>query len=314
MSIWNIIVLGKTGSGKSSFLNAIIKSFGSPLERLLETSDETDGCTTDLEPVNIFHDNKHLCFYDTPGLDDGNEDQNDGFINLLRNEGKKTENRINCILICINAVNARFDGSLRDTLIEIMNCYPLDNFWEHVIIIKTHILKDIYKKPGNIEQAIKKNKKITAVMNNKGINFPSCLKEYYFNSVNDDQTINTNDDIKKNLKSLFTVIIKMDPFFKEVKQLYIKDEDEGNLTITYQYLEYTDFDGKKSTKKIILNSKPKVMVVGKRGPIYDERKYGGEYKKCGKRYQDYRRYQYYIDENNRKCDQTDIGEVIHRRV
>ena len=41
------------------------------------------------------------------------------------------------------------------------------------------------------------------------------------------------------------------------------------------------------------------MVVGKRGPIYDERKYGGEYKKCGKRYQDYRRYQYYIDENNK---------------
>jgi len=314
MSIWNIIVLGKTGSGKSSFLNAIIKSFGSSLEKLLETSDDTDGCTTDLEPVNIFYNNKHLCFYDTPGLDDGNEDQNNGFINLLRNEGRKPENRINCILIWINAVNARFDGSLRDTLIEIMNCYPLDNFWEHVIIIKTHILKDIYKKPGNIEQAIKKNKKITAAMNKKGINFPSCLKEYYINSVNDDQTINTDDDIKIYLKSLFTNIIKMDPFFKEVKELELKDEDEGNLTITYQYLEYTDFDGKKNTKRIKLNSKPKVMVVGKRGPFYSERKYGSEYKKCGKRYQDYKRYQYYIDENNKECDHTDIGEVIRRRV
>lgn len=314
MSIWNIIVLGKTGSGKSSFLNAIIKSFGSSLEKLLETSDDTDGCTTDLEPVNIFYNNKHLCFYDTPGLDDGNEDQNNGFINLLRNEGRKTENRINCILICINAVNARFDGSLRDTLIEIMNCYPLDNFWEHVIIIKTHILKDIYKKPGNIEQAIKKNKKITAAMNKKGINFPSCLKEYYINSVNDDQTIKTDDDIKIYLKSLFTNIIKMDPFFKEVKELEVKDEDEGNLTITYQYLEYTDFDGKKNTKRIKLNSKPKVMVVGKRGPFCSERKYGSEYKKCGKRYQDYKRYQYYIDENNKECDHTDIGEVIRRRV
>ena len=314
MSIWNIIVLGKTGSGKSSFLNATIKNFGSPFEKLHETSDETDGCTVDLEPANIFYDNKHLCFYDTPGLDDGNEKQNNGFIDLLRNEGKKPENRINCILICINAVNARFDGALRDTLIEVMNCYPLNNFWEHVIIIKTHILQDKYKKPGNIEQAIKKNKKLIDTMNNKGINFPSCLKEYYFNSVNDDETINTDNDIKNNLKNLFSDIIKMNPLFKEVKKLDVKEEDEGSLTITYQYLEYLDFNGKKTTKKIILGSKPKIMVIGKRGPYYSEREYGCEYKKCGKRYQDYRRYCYYIDENDKKCDQIDIGEVIHRRV
>lgn len=314
MSIWNIIVLGKTGSGKSSFLNAIIKNFGTSLEKILGTSDDTDGCTKDLEPVNIFYNNKHLCFYDTPGFDDGNEDQNNDFIKLLRNEGKNTENRINCILICINAVNARFDGSLRDAVIEIMNCYPLDNFFEHVIIIKTHILNDIYKKPGNIEQAIKKNKKIIDTMKNKGINFPSCLKEFYFNSVKDDQTINIDDEIKNDIENLFKEIIKMDPLFKEVKVLYEKEEDESNLTIKYQYLEYTDFDGKKNTKKIKLNIRPKIMVVGKRGPYYSERKYGSEYKKCGKKYQDYQRYLYYVDENNRNCDQTDIGEIIHRRA
>lgn len=314
MSIWNIIVLGKTGSGKSSFLNAIIKNFGSPNEKLLETSEETDGCTQDLEPVNIFYENKHLCFYDTPGLDDGNERKNNDFTKLLRNEGKKPENRINCIIICISAMNARFDGGLRDTLIEIMNCYPLKNFWEHVIIIKTHILQDKYKRPGYIEQAIKKNEKLKNFMNKRNIYFPSCLKEYYFNSVNYDETINTNDDIKNNLKNLFANIIKMEPIFKEVKLLCEKDEDEGTCTITYQYLEYTDFNGEKTKKKIILKSRPKIMVVGKRGPYYSERKYGGEYKKCGKKYQDYKRFSYYIDEKDRECDRIDIGEVIHRRV
>ena len=130
MNVWNIIILGKTGCGKSSFLNAIIKNFGTTDDRLLKTSDDTDGCTVDLEPVNIFYNHKHLCFYDSPGLDDGNENQNKNFINLLREEGKKPESRIRSILICINAQCPRFDAGIRDTIIEIMNVYPLKNFWE----------------------------------------------------------------------------------------------------------------------------------------------------------------------------------------
>ena len=315
MSKWNIIILGKTGCGKSSFLNAIIKNFGTANDKLLKTSDGTDGCTADLEPVNIFYKNKHLCFYDSPGLDDGNENQNTQFINLLREEGKNPGDRINSILICINAQNPRFDAGLKNTIIEIMNCYPLNNFWNHVIIIKTHVTKDKYKKPGNIEQAIRKNEQVNNAMRERNIISPNEIKEFYFDSVNDDDdSVNTNDNIKNELEKLFKKIIETKPIYKNIRIIKEKNEDVDSYTITYQYLEYLDFKGKKLFKKIEINRKPKVIIKGKQGPYYSERKYGGEYKKCGKWYQDYIRYTYYIDEKNNVCDKRDYGEVIHRRV
>ena len=53
----NAIVLGETGTGKSTFLNSIIKNYGNQYNKLLITSDDTDGCTTDIEPVNIYYNN-----------------------------------------------------------------------------------------------------------------------------------------------------------------------------------------------------------------------------------------------------------------
>ena len=50
----NAIVLGETGTGKSTFLNSIIKNYGNQYNKLLITSDDTDGCTTDIEPGNIY--------------------------------------------------------------------------------------------------------------------------------------------------------------------------------------------------------------------------------------------------------------------
>ena len=59
----NAIVLGETGSGKSTFLNSIIKNYGNQYDRLLKTSDDTDECTTDIEPVNIFYIHFNIFFH-----------------------------------------------------------------------------------------------------------------------------------------------------------------------------------------------------------------------------------------------------------
>ena len=308
MEACNIIVLGKTGCGKSSFLNAIIKNFD-PNSKLLDTSDGIEGCTKDIEPVNIFYNNNQLYFYDTPGLDDGNKSQNSYYINLLREEGKKPENRINSILICNNALSTRFNAVLRDTIIEIINCFPLKEFWEHVIIINTHVFKDIYKKPKRFENAIKNNEDIRKAMNEKKINSPNYIEEFFFDTVDDDNKIpKTDDNIKKELKKLFNKIINTKPLYKNIKILNTVEEEDGVEKVKYEIREYIDFNDDKITKKVEIDRKKM------EGPYYGERKIGNVYKKCGKKYQNYQKYRYYIDAQGNECNKYDVGKEYPKRV
>ena len=314
MSECNIVVLGKTGAGKSSFLNAIIKNFD-PKNKLLQTSDGAKGCTKDFEEVNIIYNGNRLCFFDTPGLDDGNKSQNSDFIKLLREEGKDPNKRINSILICNNAMAPRFDGGLRETIIEIINCFPLKEFWEHVIIINTHVTKNKYKKPRKIEDAIKDNEDIRKAMNEKKINSPNYIEEFFFDTVDEDNDIpKTDDNLKNELKNLFNKIINTKPLYKDIKILKPVEEEEGVYKITYEIREYIDFNGEKITKKVVIDRNPNYGISKKSGPYYSERKIGSEYKKCGKKYQDYQRYGYYRDGNGNECDKYDVGEVFRRRV
>ena len=115
----------------------------------------------------------------------------------MRDKGKNSSNRINCILLCINSQNPRFNKDIKEVIIEIMNCYPLKNFWEHIIIIKTRVFNDNYKKPGNIENAIKKNKDVINTMSKRDIGFPYNITEFYFNLVYVDGNYKTDDNFKE---------------------------------------------------------------------------------------------------------------------
>ena len=232
----------------------------------------------------------------------------------MRDEGKDPNNRINCILLCINSQCPRFNQGIKEVIIEIMNCYPLKKFWEHVIIIKTRVFNDNNKKPGNIENAIKKNKDVTKVMSIKYIDSPYNIKEFYFNLVDDNGNYKTDDNFKAKMYSLLDEVSRKKPFFEDIKILGTEDKEVGNYIITYQIVQYKDFNGKFETKQIEIDSKIKEKVIGKIGPYYDERKYGSEYKKCGKSYQKYIRYCYYLDEKKNKCDIRDQGEPYPRRV
>ena len=261
MSNINAIVLGETGSGKSTFLNSIIKNYGNQYDRLLKTSDDTDECTTDIEPVNIFYNNIRFTFYDCPGLNDGNSENNKNYIKSLRDEGKDPKNRINCILLCINSQCPRFNQGIKEVIIEIMNCYPLKKFWEHVIIIKTRVFNDNFKKPGNIENAIKKNKDVIEAMSIKSIDSPYNIKEFYFNLVDDFGNYKTDKSFKEKMNSLLEEVSIKKPFFKDIKILGTEDKEVNNYIITFQKVLYIDFNGKSEEKLIEIDRKSKVKII-----------------------------------------------------
>ena len=76
---------------------------------------------------------------------------------------------------------------------ELLNLFPSYNFWEHVIIIRTHTIlnEQISDIKGNFISSIQNNDIIKKVMNEKGIKKPNFIKEFYVNSVKQG-TINTN--------------------------------------------------------------------------------------------------------------------------
>ena len=86
---------------------------------------------------------------------------------------------------------------------EFMNCFPLQEFWKHVLIIRTHVRNKNLKKHGQLEKGI--IDKLGQYMDDKKISYPQDLneREYYFDSVNDDDSINVNDDIKTESKKFW---------------------------------------------------------------------------------------------------------------
>jgi predicted GTPase len=60
------VILGETGKGKDSFLNALFKNNGKSMN--LKTSYGNDGFTKKIQPCNLDIENNKYIIFDTPGL------------------------------------------------------------------------------------------------------------------------------------------------------------------------------------------------------------------------------------------------------
>ena len=72
----------------------------------------------------------------------------------LKYKATNTKNRIKAILNCLNIDDKRLSLSIQKMLKEFMNCFPLKDFWKHVLIIRTLVRKKILKKAGNLEKSV----------------------------------------------------------------------------------------------------------------------------------------------------------------
>ena len=121
---------------------------------------------------------------------------------------------------------------------EFMNCFPLKEFWKHVLIIRTHVRNKNLKKHGQLEKGI--IDKLGQYMDDKKISYPQDLneREYYFDSVNDDNdSININDDIKTESKKVLEKIKSLEPFFLDIKFIREDTKIDGDFKV-YQNIFY----------------------------------------------------------------------------
>ena len=241
------VLLGETGVGKSSFINGITK------EENCNRGDDSFSCTKNIEMVNTLINGTNFYIIDTPGFGDSNIKE-EKIIEILQNLRKYQ--RICSILICLRYNETKLSRSVKRILMEIMNIFPAKDFWEHTLIIRTwcqlsneklETHKNKYN--GILLQGINKDIELNNFMQQKNIQLPSELLEFYVDSDTeiDDRTQEEYQKILNKIKSLF-------PLYKHVE---IKDEEvtsttiKGDITylhiITYRHFTFTDFDNLSKT-------------------------------------------------------------------
>lgn len=149
------IVLGKTGVGKSNFLNALTGRMVAKSERSLNSVTS--------ETAIIYHklkNNKWISLIDTPGLSDPKqgikEEVDNNTLKMIKECIKDNKIHVRGLLFLSNFQVERFDSDEQRTLVKYNELFPLKKFWEHIIIIFTHFYGDT--QAGTSEEEIKQQR------------------------------------------------------------------------------------------------------------------------------------------------------------
>ena len=173
-----------------------------------ESRSDWKGVTKELDIKFIGIGSDRFYFIDTPGLNEANEPEE--MIKVLKKE-MSGSTRIRCILIIMKITDYRLTNDIQKIIIELMSIFPSPNFWEHVLIIRTHCFEQsqIDNIKGNFANIINEDPKIKETMNKKGIKLPKEIKEFYVNSVDENGNYNSNKigDILYEIKKIHQIYI-----------------------------------------------------------------------------------------------------------
>ena len=172
-------VVGKTGAGKSSFINALAR------KKICKVGSGGNSVTPCLEKYD-FASNGHLFYViDTAGLDDRDEKKNKEKIGQLKTLLEKFP-KIKKIIIVKAYSEVRLSKSIIESIITFMDSFPLKKFWEHIIIVNTFADTDskgfkrfMEKEYIPMIENIKNNDILCKYMEKYKIEEPKNIKEYF---------------------------------------------------------------------------------------------------------------------------------------
>ena len=151
-----LLIIGKTGSGKSSLCN-VITEYDHDADIFPVTSD-AESCTqrTKFTDVNFNGDKTYpISLIDTIGFDDATKNDDVAIIAELVSKLNNDCDHVNLFAIAFNGQNPRLDGSLV-AIIRIFEGMFTSEFWKQVVIIFTRVQQDVKAKTRR-EQKNKKS-------------------------------------------------------------------------------------------------------------------------------------------------------------
>ena len=131
---YRVIVMGKTGSGKSSVLNSLTRStyFKEGYSIHSQTKDVKAYCGKFRGRLS----SPDIVFIDTPGFFDSTAKDNE-IIATIAKSLKQVEDGLNLILFCFPAYEIRLDSSIQASL-KFLKLIMGKAVYEHVAIVLTH--------------------------------------------------------------------------------------------------------------------------------------------------------------------------------
>jgi hypothetical protein len=208
--------------------------------------------TQKTQDIEFDFEGNSLIAIDTPGLDDT-------LYNTEKIRNLKTlifeYPTLKCLIIIKKYNNFRLSESLQEAIKVFMESFPLENFWDHVIIVNTHANpKDesfkYYerKQKQYFSEKINKCKNLKDFMYEKKIKIPDKITEYFID------TKFSKKIMKKRFAQIKKDIVSKELMFKNVERGDIETEtEESNKKSIYIVKEFrriicTDF--KNQTKEI----------------------------------------------------------------
>ena len=238
-------VIGITGEGKSLFVNTISG------QNKFEVSSEGNSVTQKIQDVEFNFNNNSFVAIDTPGLDDSL--YNDEKIKQLKTLILDYPT-IKCLIIVKKYNNFRISASLQEAIKIFIESFPLENFWDHVIVINTWAnpkdenFKEYYEKERQFFlDKIDKCRNLKDFMAEKRIKFPSHIKEYFV----DIKQYNKDEKTKEIFTEIKENILKNELMFKKVERSGIKESVKKSskkdiyIVKKYRVITCTDFNDQK---------------------------------------------------------------------
>jgi len=135
INITKILLLGKTGVGKSTFANFILKYD----HDIFEKSGLGHSCTKEIQSMignqgTILSD---ILIIDSPGIFDSEKSNEEIIKKLIIKLKENFAEGLNCILILFNGTDPRFDEYVQRQIELYLKIFPVKNFWSHVSLVFT---------------------------------------------------------------------------------------------------------------------------------------------------------------------------------
>jgi len=315
-----IILLGKTGHGKSTFCNLLSDSF----EFKVAAETDVNSCTKEIKKkeYDIKEENIKLVIIDTPGFSDSDGDDPNIIKDIKNYLLKKDLPRINSIIVIISIQEPKLDQSIQLFLGAMCQVFPLPKLWEHIILVWTHYYAGSENAKNNLKQKAanfqEKFMKLTETINRKyNISIQKIDKlKMIFNEYdeNADEEIRKNNETssKRNIKTIISWLKDMSPLYEDIveekddEKIINKEVNGKNTYITKQKLKirtYKDF----SRDNIMLTEVISEYTIRKEESETDFELFND--KDGVKTYNKYKKYITY-DSNGKIINNSKTNEVI----